>query len=403
MNIRNRIKELRRVRASELRPHPKNWRKHPEAQQNALRGILAEVGYVDALIVRELPDGHLQIVDGHLRAETTPDAEVPVLVVDLTESEAEKVLATFDPLSAMAEPDEVQLEALLKGIETDSEALGKLLEELAKDAGIQQDVEIVEDEVPEPPAEPITRPGDLWLVGEHRLFCGDSTKAGDVAQLLKGNKPLLMVTDPPYGVNYDPAWRAEAGINNNTKKLGQVTNDDNADWTAAWVLFPGDVAYVWHAGIFSSVVHHSLQACGFQIRSQIIWAKERFALSRGHYHWQHEPCWYCVRMGRPGQWGGDRSQSTLWKIPAREDDGLGHGTQKPVQCMARPIQNHGSKDDDVYDPFLGSGTTLIAAEQLGRRCYGLEIDPAYCDVIVQRFENFTGRKAERVAAAEVRS
>ena len=128
MNIRDRIKELRRVRAGDLRPHPKNWRTHPAEQQNALRGILAEVGYVDALMVRELPDGSLQIVDGHLRAETTPDAMVPVLVVDLDDKEADKVLATFDPLAAMAEPDEAQLEALLKGIETDSEALAALLE-----------------------------------------------------------------------------------------------------------------------------------------------------------------------------------------------------------------------------------------------------------------------------------
>jgi ParB-like chromosome segregation protein Spo0J len=123
MHIRDRIKDLRRVRAGDLRPHPKNWRKHPEQQQNALRGILAEVGFVDALMVRELPDGGLQIVDGHLRAETTPDAEVPVLVVDLDEAEADKVLATFDPLAAMAEPDEAQLEALLKGISTDSDAV----------------------------------------------------------------------------------------------------------------------------------------------------------------------------------------------------------------------------------------------------------------------------------------
>src|SRR6478736_5853229 len=158
MNIRNRINEL-----------------------CGLRGILAEIGYVDALMVRELPDGALQIVDGHLRAETTPDAEVPVLVVDLDDKEAEKVLATFDPLGAMAEPDEEQLAALLKGIETDSEALAALLEQLAQDAGCGEEVEIVEDEVPEPPEEPTTKRGDLWLLGEHRLLCGDGTKDFDVA------------------------------------------------------------------------------------------------------------------------------------------------------------------------------------------------------------------------------
>jgi ParB-like chromosome segregation protein Spo0J len=134
MHIRDRIKDLRRVRAGDLPPNSKNWRKHPEEQQNALRGVLAEVGFVDALMVRELPDGSLKIVDGHLRAETTPDAEVPVLVVDLDEAEADKVLATFDPLAAMAEPDEAQLESLLRGISTDSEALAELLDQLAKDA-----------------------------------------------------------------------------------------------------------------------------------------------------------------------------------------------------------------------------------------------------------------------------
>ena len=128
MQIRNRIKELRHVRACDLWPHPKNWRKHPEEQQNALRGILAEVGYVDALVVREMSDGSLQIVDGHLRAETTPDAQVPVLIMDLNDAEAEKVLATFDPLAAMAEPDEAKLTELLQNIETDSEALATLLD-----------------------------------------------------------------------------------------------------------------------------------------------------------------------------------------------------------------------------------------------------------------------------------
>ena len=151
---------------------------------------------------------------------------------------------------------------------------------------------------------------------------------------------FLMVTDPPYGVAYDPAWRAEAGVNRNTKKLGPVANDDRADWTEAWRWFPGDVAYVWHAGLKASLVEASLVASGFDLRSQIIWAKDRLALSRGDYHWQHEPCWYAVRSGQPGHRTDDRSQTTLWTLPAREDSGHGHGTQKPVACMRRPIQNH---------------------------------------------------------------
>jgi hypothetical protein len=151
------------------------------------------------------------------------------------------------------------------------------------------------DEVPETPAEPVSRLGDVWLLGAHRVLCGDSTKAADVTRLLGASKPHLMVTDPPYGVEYDASWRADAGINHNTQKLGKVENDGRADWREAWALFPGEAAYVWHADRHASCVQASLEACAFEIRTQIIWAKDRFALSRGHYHWQHEPCWYAIR------------------------------------------------------------------------------------------------------------
>jgi DNA modification methylase len=192
-----------------------------------------------------------------------------------------------------------------------------------------------EDAAPEPPESPVTVPGDLWILGEHRLYCGDATNASDVERLLGGVRPLLMTTDPPYGVDYDPEWRARAGVNENRSKLGRVQNDDRIDWREAWLLFPGDVMYVWHAGRHAAAVQQSIEACGFEVRSQIIWAKDRFALSRGNYHWQHEPCWYAVRNN--AHWTGDRSQSTLWQIKAREDDGHGHGTQKPVECMRRPM------------------------------------------------------------------
>ena len=252
------------------------------------------------------------------------------------------------------------------------------------------------DEVPEPPAVPVSQRGDVWRLGKHRLTCGDATSKTDVAMCLGDVRPLLMVTDPPYGVDYDPKWRARAGVNLNRDKLGTVTNDDRADWREAWALFPGDVIYCWHAGRYASTVQGSLEAVGFDIRTQIIWAKDRFALSRGDYHWQHEPCWYAVRKGRAGHWASDRSQTTLWTIPAREDDGHGHGTQKPVECMRRPIENNSSPGQAIYDPFVGSGTTIIAAELRGRACYAIEISPAYVDVCVERWQNFTGEKAERL-------
>jgi DNA modification methylase len=248
------------------------------------------------------------------------------------------------------------------------------------------------DETPEVPADPVSKLGDLWLLGRHRLLCGDSTSAVDVKRVLGSVRPHLMVTDPPYGVEYDPTWRTRAGVNLNKHRLGKVANDDQADWREAWALFPGSVAYVWHAGRHASTVQESLEAVGFDVRSQIIWAKDRFALSRGHYHWQHEPCWYAVRNGS-ASWTGDRKQSTLWQIPAREGQGFEHGTQKPVACMQRPIENNSSPGQAVYEPFSGSGTTIIAAEITGRSCHAIELLPQYIDVAVERWQAFTGDTA----------
>jgi DNA modification methylase len=203
-----------------------------------------------------------------------------------------------------------------------------------------------------------------------------------------------MVTDPPYGVDYDPTWRNEAGVSATTR-TGKVSNDDRADWREAWALFAGDVAYVWHAGVHARTVAESLGAAGFPVRSQIIWAKPRFVLGRGDYQWQHEPCFYAVRKGATGHWQGARDQSTLWTIGATgdEDEATVHGTQKPVECMRRPIVNNSAKGDAVYEPFAGSGTTIIAAETVGRKCIAMEIDPRYCDMVIERWQRFARRSA----------
>jgi DNA modification methylase len=198
----------------------------------------------------------------------------------------------------------------------------------------------------------ITRPGDLWLLGPHRLLCGDATSAADVARLLNGAVPHLMTTDPPSGVNYDPEWRNEAGVSA-TMRTGKVANDDRADWREAWALFPGDVAYVWHAGVHARTVIESLEAAGFVVRSQIIWAKSRFVLGCGDYHWQHEPAIYAVRKSATGHWQGARDQATLWPISSGGDEDAAtiHGTQKPVECMRRPMLNNSTPGDAVYEPF----------------------------------------------------
>ena len=250
-----------------------------------------------------------------------------------------------------------------------------------------------EDDIPEPPATPVSVAGDLWQLGSHRLICGDSTAADVVGRLLGNVKPQLMVTDPPYGVEYDPSWRNQAGAAK-TKRTGKVLNDDRADWREAWALFPGDVAYVWHGALHAAEVAESLMAAGFNVRSQIIWAKDRLVLSRGDYHWQHEPCWYAVKKTGKGHWAGDRKQTTLWHISGKDQDATTvHGTQKPVECMRRPMLNNSSPGQAVFEPFMGSGTTLIAAETTGRVCYGIELNPTYVDVAIERWQQFTGANA----------
>lgn len=220
----------------------------------------------------------------------------------------------------------------------------------------------------------------------HRLLCGDSTKQEDVERVMQGECAGMMVTDPPYGVEYDANWRneaAEAGLlAYAARRVSPVENDGRIDWTDAWILFTGNVLYCWHAGRYSSQVQTNLESCGFEIRNQIIWAKSNFPISRGHYHWRHEPCWYAVRKGATAAWIGDRKQTTLWEINLDKNTEGGHSTQKPLECMARPIRNHSF--EIVYDPFVGSGTTIVACENLGRKCRAIEIAPQYVAVTLER-------------------
>ena len=231
----------------------------------------------------------------------------------------------------------------------------------------------------------------------HRLGCGDSTDPDHVSKLLDGNEPILMVTDPPYGVEYNANWRSESLKDGAKRSNGKVQNDGQINWALAWHLFPGSVAYVWHAGKYCSEVQKSLEEADFEIISQIVWAKQHFAISRGDYHWKHEPCWYAHRKGHPHNWQGSRKETTVWEIAnlncfgkSKEDgeERTSHSTQKPIDCMSIPIRNNTAEGEGVYDPFLGSGTTLIACEQLGRVFYGSELSSAYCDIIIDRWVKF---------------
>ena len=386
-----------------LVPYAANARLHPPEQVAQLAASIGEFGFTVPVLVDDagvLIAGHGRI----LAARALGLVEVPAIRLShLTEAQARAYRLADNQLALTSTWDESLLAAELRALRTDEFDLGligfdgatldRLLSEAEPDAPAAPagDPDVP---APEPPAEPVTRPGDLWLLGPHRLLCGDSTRASDVARLLGGARPHLMVTDPPYGVNYDPEWRNEAGVSA-TMRTGKVANDDRADWRAAWALFPGDVAYVWHAGVHARTVIESLEAAGFVIRSQIVWAKSRFVLGRGDYHWQHEPCLYAVRKGKTGHWQGARDQATLWPIGTAGDEDAAtiHGTQKPVECMRRPIVNNSAVGDAVYEPFSGSGTTIIAAETTARRCYAMEIDPRYVDVAVLRWQALTGKAA----------
>lgn len=384
--------------------NPSNYRKHPKAQAAALAGVLSEVGWVQDVIVNKTT-GHL--VDGHLRlslALERKEPTIPVVYVELTEAEESLVLATIDPLAALAQTDAAALDALLRSVSTGDAAVQAMLSELANQAGldygkspIAEDPGAQIDKAEELREKWRTSRGQLWTIPSasvpgkaHRLLCGDSTSAEDVARLMGGEKPLLMVTDPPYGVNLDQGWRDRRGLNGfGRAQADHLAGDDTADWSEAWLLSPADVAYVWSAaGALQLEAGAALQTGNFELRQQIVWVKTMAPMSRSAYHWKHEPCWYAVRKGATAHWIGDHKETTVWEAAspkhimggsdeAKED----HPTQKPLECMARPIRNH---EGDVYDPFLGSGTTMVAAEQLGRACFGCDIEPKYVAVALER-------------------
>jgi DNA modification methylase len=385
-------------------PYAANARTHPDEQVAQIAASIAEFGFN----VPVLLDDAGVLIAGHGRVLAARrlglDAVPAIRLGHLTEAQARAYRIADNQIALNSGWDETLLAEELRALHAEDMDLSLLgfdqetLDRLLDDTSFEENeaaAEAADQPAPAPPVVPVTRPGNLWLLGRHRLLCGDATSAVDVARLLDGARPHLMVTDPPYGVDYDPAWRNEAGVSA-TMRTGRVANDDRADWREAWALFPGDVAYVWHAGVHARTVIESLEAAGFAIRSQIVWAKPRLVLGRGDYHWQHEPCLYVVRKGATGHWQGARDQTTLWQIAmvgAEDDAETVHGTQKPLECMRRPIVNNSVAGDAIYDPFLGSGTTLIAAELTGRVCVAMEIDPRYCDVAIERWQRLTGSAA----------
>jgi len=296
------------------------------------------------------------------------------------------LLLSLDPLSAMAGTDSAALDSLLREVNTGSQALSQMFADMAAEAGLYQGdaKEIVEDEIPEPPADPITKPGDLWLLGEHRLLCGDSTKAEDVERLMEGVKAEIMFTDPPYGVNYE-GGHFHSGDVNIKRKREKLSADSTTqiynDFLPIALAVVDGPCYMWFAGSKARDVYNAVHDNECEVHALIIWHKTnaKYAAMNAQYKQRHEPCLYFKPRGSTLRWCGKTTEATVWN---QDRDGINefHPTQKPVALAAKALKNHEAAT--VLDMFCGSGSTLIAAEQLGRKCYGMEISPAYCDVIV---------------------
>lgn len=388
-----------------LAAYARNSRTHTDDQIDKLKASILEYGFTNPILLKD--DGKT-IGAGHARCRAALAlnlASVPTItLLGLTTTLWRSYVIADNQLAITGsgwdfENLRLELEDLMtEGFGVD--LLGFNADEFAAIMNPVSESEADPDAEVDPPDAPVSVLGDVWILGDHRIVCGSSTEAPTVVAALGGSAPHLMVTDPPYGVNYDASWREDAGINKSTAASGKVLNDDNADWTAAWALFQGDVAYVWHSGSFAGVVGASLEATGFGLRSQIIWVKQHMVMSRCDYHWKHESCWYAVRKGKPGRYVGGRKQTTVWDIDKPHKSETGHSTQKPIECMKRPIENNSKPGDAVYEPFSGSGTTIIAGEMTGRHIRAIELNPAYVDVAVIRWQKFASGEATLEATGQ---
>jgi DNA modification methylase len=431
------------VPIDDLRPDPANPRWISEDELDALERSLRQFGFVQPVLARRedrtVIGGHQRLVAARRLGLTT----VPVTWLHVSVEQARLLGLALNKISGswddtllarlvadlQATPD---VDLTLSGFGEDE--IGDLLRKLE----VREKREHVEsfdldEALEEARRAPRTKPGDLWVLGDHRLLCGDATKADDVARLLDGAEPKLLTTDPPYGVSYDASWRdgvynalgpaektymrisGQTDAEDATQATGArrvrtrghrnttLSGDTRVDWSEAFALVPSlQVGYVWHAGVHADEVAAGLKAVGFEIVAQVIWDKGLFAMGRSWYHWSHEPCWVVRRSGAKVPFRGSRDQATIWRVPSPKmimggsnEPRLDHPTQKPLVLFETPIRNHLKAGEALYEPFSGSGTALIAAERTGTRCHAMEIDPIYVEVALARWERFSGQAAVR--------
>lgn len=408
---RNRIVRTGTAPASEFKANELNWRVHPKAQRDALKGVLSEVGWVTGVITNvttgNVIDGHARIEEALKLGDETP---VPFVEVELSEAEEMKILATLDPLSAMAGADKEQLDALLREVETADAAVMQMLDDLAKVNGLDYGKEGANDADAEPQMDKAdelrvkwgVERGQVWQLGEHRLMCGDSTSAEDVARLMGGEKADLLITDPPYGVAYADknkylnavafGNRIQTPIENDH---GDIKETANLLWlpafsrafecccsTASFYLFMPQ-------GGDQMMMMMMMNEAGWMPRHELIWLKNNHVLGRSDYNYKHEPILYgWKRNGTHHYFGGFQTSVLECKKPQNSDL---HPTMKPVELVSRLIPNNTKAGEIVYEPFSGSGTTIIACEQLGRKCRAMEISEAYTAVALERWHQATGK------------
>jgi len=409
-------KKIEQWPLARLQPYERNARTHSPEQVAQIAASIQEFGFTNPILVGK-DDG---IIAGHGRLAAAMDlglTEVPVIVLDHLSAEQRRAYVLADNKLALNAGWDEELLAMelqeLQLAEFDLSLLGWSDEELAD---LMPEVEELPpedadaDAVPEPPEEPVTKPGDVWLLGKHRVMCGDSTVIADVERLMDGSKADLLLTDPPYNVavvggnhSLSPEERKKQGglVIENDK----MSDDDFRQFlrdvysAADAVIKPGGVFYIWHADSEGYNFRGAARDVGWQVRQCLVWNKNSLVMGRQDYHWKHEPCLYGWKEGAGHYWGSDRSQTTVldFNRPSRNGE---HPTMKPVELFQYQLENSTKRGDLVLDLFGGSGTTAIAAEQTSRQARLMELDPRYCDVIVKRWQQFTGKTATLESTGE---
>jgi DNA modification methylase len=410
------VDRIERWSIKKLVPYAKNPRLHTDDQVSQIANSMREFGQTQLVVV----DERGEIIAGHGRiraAEQLGWKDVAVGIAIGWSSEQKRAYRVADNALALSGVWDQQL---LSGEVTDLKLGGFNLNLLGFDNAeltlltADRPVDGADpDAAPAPSPTPIVERGDLWVLGGHRILAGDATNADDVASVMDGKKAVLMTTDPPYGISYGDIANSRSraasvrkggtGKNYKTHKNKEIENDDldgaalqkfleEAIRCALPHLIANPAFYLWHPMLTQGTFFAAAAAAAdILIHRQIVWVKPSLILGRGDYHWRHELCFYGWIRGKRCVWLSGHDETTIWEV-GRENDGI-HPTQKPVELFARPIRNHVQPGGLVYEPFSGSGSQIIAAEMTARRCFAIEIDPSYVQIAIERWQNFTGKKA----------